>query len=84
MKKININVGAVIDLKAVSIPESTDYLKDDEVYWRLGTGCIGGRELAIERKKCLDGYEFRLGGQMLNPKDIESWYAREYIEWRDG
>jgi len=83
MKKININLGAIIDVKAFEDPKYKDYLKDEDTFWRLGTGYIGGREFAIERKKCLDGYEYRLGGQMLNPKDIESWNAREYFSWRD-
>lgn len=79
-----MNLGTVIDIKAVQDDKITEYLKDDEIFWRLGTGCIGGRTFNIERKKGLDGPEYRLNGQILDPKSIESWNSTEYFDWRDG
>jgi len=84
MKKININVGAIIDVKAVEDVKSNDYLKDEDIFWRLGTGVVGGRTLPIQRKKCLDGFEYKFNNQVLNAKDIESWSATEFFDWRDS
>lgn len=80
---ININLGVRTEEKVVEDPNAGKPLDEDQ-YWRLGTGRVGGRDLAVERKKTLEGFEYRLAGTLINASSVECWSAREYIEWRDG
>jgi len=80
---ININLGVRHEEKV--IVDTSGGKLDEEIYWRLGTGRINGRDLAVERKKCLDGsYEYRIGNTLINNSDVECWYAREWMDWRDA
>jgi len=79
---ININLGVRTEEKVVEDPNAGKPLDEDQ-YWRLGTGRVGGRDLAVERKKCLDGYEYRIGDTLVASSSVEMWYPREFIQWRD-
>jgi len=81
--KIILNIGIKLEEKVINDPSYERYLTDD-MYWRLGVGRVANKELPIERKKELDGYQFRIGNQIMNNSDIECWSASEYMDWRDG
>lgn len=82
-RKIILNIGVTLEAGVINDPKSDSYLTGD-IYWRLGVGRVAGKELSIERKKALDGYEYRIGTQLMNPSDIECWNASEFMEWRDS
>ncbi len=83
MRKVNISFGTTREAGTTEINEVVLAQAEKESRWQLGNAVILGVTRAVERRKQLDEWIYRLNGTLIDPKCIESYQANEYMEWRD-
>lgn len=83
MRKIILSIGTVRDAASIDVDDSILKQAMAESRWRPGIAMIGERKVNASRAKVIDGYQYKIGDQVLgNPPDV--FLPTEFMDWRDG
>lgn len=83
MRKIILSIGVARDARSIEAGDDVMKQAATESRWRPGIATIGDRRINASRAKTIDGYQYKIGEQVLG-SDPDAFLPTEFINWRDA